>query len=408
MKKRFAKEKYTIPVAARLTRLPPYLFGRINEIKHNLRKQGVDIIDLGMGNPSDPTPEIIVDKLCEAAHDPRNQRYSVSKGLFNLRREYAVFYEKTFGVQCDPETEVLGCLGSKEGFSHMCLAMMGPGDTALVPTPFFPIHVYSVMLAGANVITMPLLENDDLFLSNLSKVAANLNPRPKMLVLNFPHNPTAKVVEIDFYREVVKLARKHKFFVISDLAYGLTVFGDYRAPSFLQVEGAKKVGVEFTTMSKPFNMAGWRIGFCVGNSQMVKALAQIKGYYDYGIFQPVQIASIVALRHCRKEIKKQADLYEIRRDVLVDGLNRQGWQIPKPTGTMFVWAPIPEPFRKMGSIDFSIFLLENAEVAVAPGAGFGEEGEGYVRLALVENELRLKQAARQIGRAMRKGFESAK
>ena len=403
MSVKFSGEKYSIAVATRLTRLPPYLFGRINDIKYQRRQAGIDIIDLGMGNPSDPTPQPIVDKLCQAAGDARNQRYSASRGIYNLRREYAIFYEKTFGVTCDPETEVLCCLGSKEGFSHLCLAMMGPGDTALVPTPFFPIHVYSVMLAGANVISIPLQDDDDRFLSNLSAIAGSLTPRPKMLILNFPHNPTAKVVTLDFYREVVKLARKHKFFVISDFAYGLTVFDDYQAPSFLQVPGAKKVGVEFTTMSKPFNMAGWRLGYCVGNPQMVKALAQIKGYYDYGVFQPIQIAAIVGLRHCRKEIRKQAKLYEERRDTLVDGLNRQGWQIEKPKASMFVWAPIPEPFRKMGSIDFTIFLLEKAEVAVAPGAGFGEQGEGYVRLALVENELRLKQAIRQIGRAMRKG-----
>jgi len=401
----FSSEKYKIPVANRLTRLPPYLFGILNEIKLRKRRAGEDIIDLGMGNPSDPTPKPIVDKLIEAAGDPRNQRYSASKGIYNLRREVARYYEDLWQVKLDPGKEIITVIGSKEGYSHLCLAMMGPGDTALVPSPFFPIHVYSVMLAGGNVITVPMEDDDDLFLRKLADVAVHLTPPPKMLILNYPHNPTTRVVSLDFYKEVVKLARKCGFFVVSDLAYGLTTFDGYKAPSFLQVRGAKKVGVEFSTLSKPFNMAGWRIAHCVGHPEMVRALGQIKGYYDYGVFQAIQIASIVALRHCKSEVAKQAKLYQQRRDVLVEGLNRNGWNIEKPKATMFVWAPIPSPYDKLGSVEFCVRLLEKAQVAVAPGAGFGEKGDPYVRLALVENELRLKQAIRQMGRAMKKGLQ---
>jgi len=402
--KAFKEEKFKIPVANRLTRLPPYLFGRINDLKHRMRQQGKDIIDLGMGNPNDPTPKLIVDKLSQAANDPRNQRYSVSKGIYNLRREVARHYKRIWGVELDPETEVLASIGSKEGFSHLCLALMGPGDTALVPTPAFPIHVYSVMLAGANVISTPLVQDEDELLGNISRIAASLTPRPKLLVLNFPHNPTTQVVSADFYREVVKLARRYRFLVISDFAYGQTTFDGYKAPSFLETPGAKKVGVEFTTMSKAYNMPGFRVGFCAGNAEMVRALAKIKGYYDYGIFQAIQIACIVAMRECRDEVVRQNELYAERRDTLVEGLNRGGWNIEKPKATMFVWAPIPAPYRAMGSIEFTIRLLEKAEVAVSPGAGFGPHGEGFVRLALVENTLRLKQAVRNINRAMKKGL----
>ena len=384
--------------SARLQRLPPYLFGRINAMKHKMRTEGRDVIDLGMGNPSDATPKVIVDKLCEAVRDKRNQRYSVSVGVFNLRREVARHYQERWGVQLDPENEVVACLGSKEAFSHLCLALLGPGDTALVPTPAFPIHLYGVVLAGANAIGVPMGESDEELLSSIARMCEHLYPRPKVLILNYPHNPTTRCVEEGFFVEVVKLARKYRFLVIHDFAYGNTCFDGYRAPSFLQVEGAKDVGCESFTMSKGWNMAGWRIGFLVGNKDMVECLAKIKGYYDYGVFQAIQIATIIALRECGGEMEKQAKVYESRRDVLVEGLNRGGWNVAPPKASMFVWAPVPEACAQMGSIDFCMKLLEEAEVAVAPGRGFGEEGEGYVRLALVENENRLRQAIKQIRR----------
>ncbi len=388
-------------VADRLQRLPPYMFGKLNQMRYEKRKAGVDIIDLGMGNPSDPSPEFVVDKLCEAVRDSRNQKYSASKGIFNLRREIARTYERRWNVELDPETEAIAVIGSKEGFSHMCLALLGPGDTAVVPSPAFPIHNYAVALAGANCISVPL-STDISFLDTLANATENLYPRPKLLILNFPHNPTGAVVELGFFEKVVDYARSQDLMVIHDFAYGYTVFDGYEAPSFLQVPGAKDIGVEFTTMSKPFNMAGWRIGFCVGNPIMIDALARIKGYYDYGIFQAIQIASIMALRNGDEFARQQAEVYQHRRDVLCEALGRIGWKAPGPRGSMFVWAPIPEEYAAMGSMDFCLLLMNEAEVAVAPGSGFGELGEGYVRFALVENDQRLKQAARQIGRTLGK------
>lgn len=388
------------PVAsARMHRLPPYLFGRINALKTSLRRKGVDIIDLGMGNPNDPTPQQIVDKLCESASLKRNQRYSASQGIFNLRRELAMFYEKQWGVTLDPGKEVIATLGSKEGFSHLCLATMGPGDVALTPTPSFPIHIYSPIIAGANVIGVSMNEGTEALLRNLANMCRTVSPRPKIVILNFPHNPTARTVEADFFEEIVTLAKRFGFYVIHDFAYGLTTFDGYKAPSFLQVPGAKDVGVETLTMSKGYNMAGWRMGFVVGNPDMVNMLACIKGYYDYGIFQAIQIATIIALRHCDEEMRAQAKIYEERRDCLCEGLTSAGWQVEKPKASMFVWAKIPEPYCEMGSIEFAIQCLQKAEVAVAPGRGFGEDGEGYLRIALVENEERLKQAVRQLRRA---------
>lgn len=395
-------EDFSIQVAPRVHRLPPYLFGRINRLKHEKRVAGVDIIDLGMGNPNDPTPEPIVDKLCEAARDPRNHRYSASVGLFNLRRDAAVHYEEVWGVKLNPDEEIIATIGSKEGFSHLCLALMGPGDTALVPNPSFPIHTYAVALAGANVVSFPV-NDEDRMLSDIAYICKNLYPRPKVLIMNYPHNPTTATVELPFFEEVVRLAKKHDFLVIHDFAYSETTFDGWKAPSFLQAEGAKEVGVEFTTLSKNYNMAGWRIGFCAGQPDMVRALAKIKGYYDYGIFQPIQIAAIIAFRTCRQHVEKMKAVYQGRRDVLCDGLARYGWEVPKPKATMFAWAPIPERFRSMGSINFCLKLLEEAEVAVAPGRGFGEAGEGFVRIALVENDKRLRQAVRQIGRCLRNG-----
>jgi alanine-synthesizing transaminase len=384
--------------SARMHRLPPYLFGRINALRMSLRRKGVDIIDLAMGNPNDPTPQEIVDKLAEAAGDKRNQRYSVSQGVFNLRRELAKFYQKFWNVSLDPEKEVIATLGSKEGFSHLCLATLGPGDVVLTPTPAFPIHIYSPIIAGANVIGVSMKDGEEALLRHIDEMCRTVSPRPKIVNLNFPHNPTARTVDIGFFEEIVKLAKRYGFYVIHDFAYGLTTFDDYKAPSFLQVPGGKDVGVETLTMSKGYNMAGWRMGFVVGNSDMINALSCIKGYYDYGIFQAIQIATIIALRHCEEAMREQAKIYEERRDCLCDGLNSAGWNIEKPKASMFVWAPIPEPYLQMGSIEFAIQCLQKAEVAVAPGGGFGEDGEGYVRIALVENEDRLKQAIRQIRR----------
>jgi alanine-synthesizing transaminase len=392
---------HTIAVAERVKRLPPYLFGKINELKSRKRRAGLDIIDLGMGNPSDMPDVSVIDKLCEAVRDERNHRYSMSNGLFNLRREFALRYARIHGVSLDPDTEVLAGLGSKEVFSHMCLALIGPGDTAIVPAPSFPIHVYAVALASGNVISLDCTVPDR-FLSNVARMAEQLYPRPKVLILNYPHNPTTTVVEREFYVDVVKLARRFGMMVINDFAYGDVCFDDYRAPSFLSVPGAKEVGVETTTMSKGYNMAGWRIGFCAGNPEMVRALATIKGYYDYGLFQAVQIAAILALRNGDEQVLKQCAIYQQRRDVLVDGLERLGWTVAKPKATMFVWAQYPREWRdKLNSIDLSMKLLEEAEVAVSPGGGFGEAGEGFLRLALVENEHRLRQAVRQIGRCLR-------
>jgi alanine-synthesizing transaminase len=392
---------FHIDVADRVKRLPPYLFGKINALKYQKRRAGIDIIDLGMGNPTDVPEPGVIEKLCEAAQDERNHRYSVSNGLFNLRREVALRYAKCHDVRLDPDSEVIACLGSKEAFSHMCLALMGPGDTAIVPAPSFPIHVYAVALASGNVISAECTQPDR-FLSNVAHVAEHLYPRPKVVILNFPHNPTATVVDREFFVDVVALARRFGFMVIHDFAYGDVCFDGYRAPSFLSVPGAKDVGVETTTMSKGYNMAGWRVGFCCGNAEMIRALATIKGYYDYGIFQAIQIAAIVALRHCDELVARQAAEYQHRRDVLVDGLQRIGWEVEKPRAGMFVWARYPEAWRaQVGSIDFAMKLLEEAEVAVSPGRGFGETGEGYLRLALVENEHRLRQAVRQIARCLR-------
>lgn len=395
-----ADTPFTIPVADRLKRLPPYLFGRINKLKYQKRQQGVDVIDLGMGNPTDAPDPLIVEKMKEALLDPKNHRYSVANGIENLRKEVSARYFRKYGVRLNPENEVIACLGSKEGFSHMCLALMGPGDTAIVPAPTFPIHAYSVMLASGNVIALDVREPYK-FLENIAYTCEHLFPKPKLVVVNFPHNPSGVCIGQDFYDELVRLAKKYKFLVISDFAYADICYDGYQAPSFLSSPGAIDVGVETTTMSKGFSMAGWRIGFCVGNREMVRALATIKGYYDYGIFQAIQIAAIVAMRHCEPAVEAIALEYQERRDVLVEGLNRIGWDVEKPKAGMFVWAKIPEPWAQMGSIDFAMKLMEEAGVAVSPGRGFGEEGEGYLRLAIVENSQRLRQAVRAIGKCLK-------
>ena len=388
---------YSIPVADRLKRLPPYLFGKINKVKYDKRVAGIDVIDLGMGNPTDPPDPLIQEKLAQALQDPKNHRYSVSNGIGNLRAEVAKRYWKRYGVRVNPDNEVMACIGSKEGYSHMCLGLMGPGDTAIVPSPTFPIHMYSVMLAAGNVIALDVRDPDN-FLKNVAYTCEHLYPKPKVVVVNFPHNPSSTVIEADFYVDLVKLAKKYGFLVISDFAYADICFDGYTAPSFLSTPGAIDVGVELTSMSKSYSMAGWRIGFCVGNQEMVRALGTIKGYYDYGIFQAIQIAAIVAMRHCDAAVEGIATEYQGRRDALCDGLERLGWEIDRPKAGMFVWAKIPEPYAQMGSIDFSMKLLEEGGVAVSPGRGFGEDGEGYLRLAIVENTQRLRQAVREIGK----------
>lgn len=390
--------QFTIPVADRVRRLPPYLFARINKMMYEKRRAGDDVIDLGMGNPSDPPEPLVIEKLAEAARDPKNHGYSQALGLASLRREVASKYFKHYGVRVDPETEAIVCLGSKDGFSHMCLALMGPGDTAIVPAPSYPAHVYAVALAAGNEILLDVTDPEK-YLSNVAFTCEHLYPKPKLLLVNFPHNPSATTIEPEFFVDVVKLAKKYGLLVISDFAYADVAFDDYKPPSFLATPGAKDLGVEFSTMSKGYNMAGWRVGFCVGNSEMVRALSTIKTYYDYGMFTPIQIAAIMALRHTDAAVERQAEIYEKRRNVLCDGLERLGWPITRPRATMFVWAKMPEEWAaRMSSFDFAMKLLEEGDVAVSPGGGFGPAGEGYLRMSLVENEERLRQAVRQIGR----------
>ena len=393
-------EPFHVEVAQRVKRLPPYLFGRINKMIYDKRVAGDDVIELGMGNPSDPPQDLVIDKLVEAARDPKNHRYSKSNGIANLRREVAAKYFKKYGVRVDPDDEVITCLGSKEGFSHMCLALMGAGDTAIVPAPYFPVHVYAVALASGNVISLPVT-NSEKFLSDVAYTCETLYPKPKLLIVCYPHNPTSEVVEQGFYDEVVKIAKKYNLMVISDFAYADVMFDGYKPPSFLASPGAADVGVEFTTMSKGYNMAGWRVGFCAGNAKMISALATIKGYYDYGMFQAIQIAAIMALRHTDSAVEEQSQIYQSRRDSLCDGLARLGWEPNVPKAGMFVWQPIPEKWRsRMSTMDFAMMLLEKGNVAVSPGSGFGPAGEGFLRMSLVENEERLRQALRQIKRCL--------
>src|SRR3954466_14128208 len=389
-----------IQLADRLTKLPPYVLARVNALRDQKRKAGQDVIDLGMGNPSEPPQEIVIEKLMEAAQDPDNHGYSKANGILNLRREVAAKYFKKFGVRLDPENEVIVTIGSKEGFSHMCLATMGAGETAIIPAPFFPAHMYAIVMASGNVITHEVSDSEQ-FLSNVAFTCQHMTPRPKLLVVNYPHNPSSKTVDPQFYVEVVKLARRYGFMVISDFAYADVAFDGYQPPSFLAAPGAKDVGVEFTTMSKGYNMAGWRVGYCCGNAEMVRALGIIKGYYDYGLFQAIQIAAIVALRHTDAAVEAQSKIYQARRDLVLDGLRRQGWQVETPRAGMFVWAKYPaQSAGTLSSVDFSMKLLEEANVAVSPGSGFGSAGEGYVRMSLVENENRLRQALRQMGRVI--------
>jgi alanine-synthesizing transaminase len=380
----------------RIQRLPPYVFAIVVELKSKLRHAGEDIIDMGMGNPDLPTPKHIVDKLVEAVRNPRNHRYSLSRGIPKLRLAICNWYKRKYNVDLDPETEAIATIGAKEGLSHLVLATMGPGDIALVPSPTYPIHTYSVIIAGADVRSISLTSGEGDFVERAERAIKMMWPRPKMMIVSFPHNPTTQVVDLDFFKRVVAFAKEHKMLVIHDLAYADLVFDGYKAPSILQVHGAKDVAVEMYSMSKGYSMPGWRVGFVVGNKRLVGALTRMKSYLDYGIFQAIQVAATVALNGPQRVVDEAVEIYRKRRDCLVEGFARIGWEFEKPKGTMFVWAPIPEPFRQMGSVEFSKLLLTKAKVAVSPGIGFGEHGEGFVRFALVENEHRIRQAIRGV------------
>ena len=383
----------------RIKRLPPYVFNIVGDLRAEARKRGEDIIDLGMGNPDQPTPKHILDKLEEAIHNPKNHRYSASKGIYKLRLAIADWYKRRYDVNIDPDTEAVVTIGSKEGLAHLALAIISPGDVVLVPNPTYPIHAYSVVIAGGDLRSIPLLPGVDFF-SELEKATKEAWPRPKLLILNFPHNPTTEVVDKTFFEKIVAFAKEHDMMVIHDLAYADIVFDGYRAPSFLEVPGAKDVGVEFFTLSKSYNMPGWRVGFAVGNKKMISALTRLKSYFDYGMFQPIQIAAIIALNGPQECVAEIREMYKTRRDVLVESFTKAGWPMEKPKATMFVWARIPEAFRHLKSLEFSKHLLKEAHVAVSPGIGFGEYGDEYVRLALVENEQRIRQAAKGVRRAL--------
>jgi alanine-synthesizing transaminase len=375
--------------------MPPYVFAIVNDLKMNARRRGEDIIDLGMGKPDPGTPQHIVDKLSEAARSPKNHRYSMSKGIPKLREAITDWYRSKYEVELDPETEAIATIGSKEGISHLALTLVGPGDSVLVPNPTYPIHAYSVIVSNGDVRHVPMTLDGDFFFE-LSEAYRQTWPRPKAVMLNFPHNPTTRVVEREFFEKVVAFAKENNVIVIHDLAYAELVFDGYRAPSLLEVEGAKDVGVEFTSLSKTYNMPGWRVGFCAGNPEIIAALTKMKSYLDYGLFQPIQIAAIIALKGDQRCVQEIVDMYRSRRDVLCDGLNRIGWEIEKPKATMFVWARIPPKYRALGSLEFSKLVLDKAKVAVSPGIGFGDYGDEFVRFALVENEHRTRQAVRGI------------
>lgn len=379
-------------------RLPPYVFNVVNELKAQARSRGEDIIDLGMGNPDLPTPKPIVSKLIEAARNPRNHRYSSSRGIPKLREAIARRYERKWGVSLDPDKEVVVTIGAKEGLSHLVMTMLGAGERALVPEPAYPIHLQSVVIAGGELVRIEAQRADDL-IAKLDE--AMKQSRPKMVLISFPNNPTGECVELAFFEQLVALARHYDVMIVHDFAYADIVFEGYRAPSILEVEGAKEVAVEIFSMSKSYSMAGWRVGFVVGNQEVVAALTRLKSYMDYGIFQPVQIASIIALNECDSEAEAIAEQYRKRRDVLVDALERAGWPVKKPAGTMFVWAQIPEQFRHLKSLEFAKLALARAGVGVAPGIGFGEAGDEFVRFALVENEQRIRQAVRGIKKLFR-------
>ncbi len=383
----------------RMSRLPPYVFRVVDELKMDLRRQGEDVIDLGMGNPDIPTPKHIVNKLIEAARKGRNHRYSASAGITKLRKAIADWYKRRFDVELDPETETIATIGVKEGLSHLMLAAVSPGDVVFAPNPTYPIHPYSVIIAGGDLRSIPIDPERDFF-DDLLTATKQTWPNPKILIISFPHNPTTAVVDKDFFEKVVNFCREHGMLVIHDFAYADLVFDGYNPPSFLQIPGAKEIGVEFFSLSKSYSMPGWRVGFCVGNRDLVAALRRIKSYLDYGMFQPIQIAAIIALNGPDDCVHEIVEIYRDRRDTLVDGLNRIGWVLDRPLGTMFVWAKIPEQYREMGSIEFAKKLMLEAKVAVSPGIGFGEYGDGHVRFALVENRQRINQAIRGIRQAL--------
>jgi alanine-synthesizing transaminase len=383
----------------RIKRLPPYVFNAIGELCLEARRAGEDIIDFGMGNPDEPTPPHIVDKLVEAATKDSNHRYSVSRGVYKLRLAICDWYKRRYGVELDPDAEAIVTIGSKEGIGHLALAVLDHGDVVLAPTPTYPIHQYGCIIAGAEVVGIPLRDAGQFF-DEMSRAVTRARTHPKLLIINFPHNPTTATVDREFMQRVVDFAHDQEILVVHDLAYADLCFDGYRAPSIMEIPGARDVAVEFFTLSKSYNMPGWRVGFAVGNREMIAALARLKSYFDYGIFAPVQVAAIAALNGSQQCVAEIVATYRRRRDVLVSGLNRAGWPVEPPRATMFVWAPIPEPFRPMGSLEFAKFLLREARIAVSPGVGFGAAGDGYVRFALIENEHRTRQAIRGVRHAL--------
>jgi len=383
----------------RIQKLPPYVFAVINEMKAKARAAKMDVVDLGMGNPDGPTPDIIVDKLVEAARNSRNHRYSLSKGIPNLRQEIVKRYAKNYDVHLNPDTEAIVTMGAKDALAHLLFAIVGPGDIVASPNPAYPIHQYGVIMSEGHACTLPM-PDPATFLSALEDLYRS-GRSPRIILISFPHNPTTTCVDLDFMKQIVELARKHGTYIIHDFAYADLGFDGYRPPSILQVEGAKDLAVEIFSMSKSYNMAGWRVGFCLGNAKLIAALARIKSYLDYGVFQPIQIASIIAIRECEEETKKICAVYQRRRDVLVEGLCRAGWPVESPKGTMFLWAALPEQYRELGSLEFAKLLMAKALVAVSPGIGFGPMGEGHVRFSFIENEHRTRQAARNIGQLLR-------
>jgi alanine-synthesizing transaminase len=384
----------------RIRKLPPYVFAVVNEMKARLRAAQMDVVDLGMGNPDGPTPAKVVRKMQEATDNQRNHRYSMSRGIPNLRLEIVKRYKDRYSVDLNPETEAIATIGAKDALAHLLFAVIGPGDDVASPNPCYPIHQYGVIMAEGNAITLPMPDAAT-FLERLKDHYRTVAKKPKMILISFPQNPTTECVDLEFFREIIRLAAEHGTMVVHDFAYADLGFDGYEPPSILQVEGAKEVAVEIFSMSKSFNMAGWRVGYCLGNSRMIAALGRIKSYLDYGIFQPIQIASIIALRECDEDTRKIRAVYQERRDVLIEGLQRAGWEVKPPRGTMFVWAPLPDPYRSVTSLEFTKMLLEKALVAVSPGIGFGPMGEGFVRFALVENEHRTKQATASIRRFLK-------
>jgi alanine-synthesizing transaminase len=385
----------------RIQKLPPYVFAVINEMKAKARAAQLDVVDLGMGNPDGETPEPVVKKLIEAVKNPRNHRYSMSRGIPHLRLEIVKYYREHYGVELDAESEAIVTIGAKDALAHLLFAVIGPDDAVVSPNPAYPIHQYGVIMAEGHACMLPM-PDPATFLNGLEHLYNTSSRKPKMILISFPHNPTTQCVDLQFFRDIVGMAARHGTMIVHDFAYADICFDGYRAPSLLQVDGAKEIGIEIYSMSKSFNMAGWRVGFCLGNRKLIGALARIKSYLDYGIFQPIQIASIIALRECGKETKKICSTYQKRRDLLVSGLKRAGWPVDPPRGSMFVWAPIPEQHRALGSLEFAKLLMQKALVAVSPGIGFGPLGEGHVRFALVENDHRIKQATKSIQQFLKK------